>query len=197
MDASEPADPVSKTTQSSSQGSNGNGASRIVRSSGISIRDRLKGTSVPVGNETETEPTQLTEEHAEQTEVHGSDSKPVDPDAVLRAWNDYARSIEKSKPRIFSTLTSNRPVVLGDGAVRVLLNSEAQKDNFNKNIKSELVGFIQSKTGIAKVEIITEVTEGVENGKKIYTEQDKLEFLIKKNPDLGILKNRFNLDFDD
>ncbi|TFH20004.1 MAG: hypothetical protein E4H10_17155 [Bacteroidia bacterium] len=195
MDASEPADPASKTTESSSQGSNGNGASRIVRSSGISIRASLKGTSVPVENETE--PTQLTEEHAEQTEAPGSDSKPVDPDAVLRAWNDYAHSIEKSKPRIFSTLTSNRPVVLGDGAVKVMLNSEAQKDNFNKNIKSELVGFIQNKTGISKVEIITEVTEGVENGKKIYTEQDKLEFLIKKNPDLGILKNRFNLDFDD
>ena len=35
------------------------------------------------------------------------------------------------------------------------------------------------------------------NGKKLYTEQDKLEYLIKKNPELAQLKTRFNLDFDD
>ena len=126
-----------------------------------------------------------------------NEAKPVDPDAILGAWNDYALSIEKSKPRIYSTLTSNRPVVRGDGAVRVLLNSDAQSDNFNKNIKSDLVDFIQNKTGIPRVEIITEVAENVQNGEKIYTEQDKLDFLIKKNPELGTLKSRFNLDFDD
>ena len=178
--------------QKSTQESNGNGASRIVRSSGISIKDSLKGTPVPV--ETVTAPPDHTEEQAEPSE---SDPVSVDPDAVLRAWNDYALSVEKSKPRIYSTLTSNRPVVTADGALRVLLNSEAQRDNFVKSIKSGLVGFIQLKTGIPRVEIIAEVAENAENGKKIYTEQDKLEFLIKKNPDLGKLKTRFNLDFDD
>ncbi len=47
------------------------------------------------------------------------------------------------------------------------------------------------------VEIITEVAEVEQNGKKIYTEQDKLDYLMKKNPELGELKTRFNLDFDD
>jgi hypothetical protein len=47
------------------------------------------------------------------------------------------------------------------------------------------------------VEIIAEVAEDMQTEKKIYTEQDKLEFLIKKNPELGTLKSHFNLDFDD
>ncbi len=47
------------------------------------------------------------------------------------------------------------------------------------------------------MEIIAEVSDSEDNGKKIYTEQDKLDFLIKKNPELGMLKSRFNLDFDD
>ena len=50
---------------------------------------------------------------------------------------------------------------------------------------------------MARVEIITEVAENMQNEKKIYTEQDKFDFLIKKNPELGTLKSRFNLDFDD
>lgn len=191
-EASGIAAPVSKTPELSSTADNGNGASRIVRSSGISIKDSLKGTSTAEENET-------TPPHPEEEdrEASASDSLAIDPDAVLRAWNDYALSVEKSKPRIYSTLTSNRPVVTADGALRVLLNSEAQRDNFLKSIKSDLVGYIQLNTGISKVEIIAEVAESVENSKKIYTEQDKLDFLIKKNPDLGKLKTRFNLDFDD
>jgi hypothetical protein len=66
-----------------------------------------------------------------------------------------------------------------------------------KNIKSRLAGFIQETTGIEKIEIIAGVTDTEKNGKKIYTEQDKLEYLISKNPELGELKSRFNLDFDD
>ena len=124
-------------------------------------------------------------------------SAPSDPDALIRAWNDYASSMEKLKPRIYSTLVNNRPVVRGDGAVMVLLNSEAQRDNFVKNIKSDLVEYIRGATGLSSVEILTEVSENEQIAKKIYTEQDKLDFLVNKNPELGKLKSRFNLDFDD
>ena len=79
----------------------------------------------------------------------------------------------------------------------LLLNSEAQKDNFHKNIKSELIRSIQGTTGFSPIEIITEVADVEKNGKRIYTEQDKLDSLLKKNPVLGQLKNRFSLDFDD
>ena len=125
------------------------------------------------------------------------ETKPVNPDAILNAWKAYAASNEKKQPRIYSTLINNRPVVKADGTVMVLLNSEAQRDNFMKNIKSQLVNFILHETGMETLEIITEIAEVEQNGKKIYTEQDKLDYLMKKNPELGQLKTRFNLDFDD
>jgi DNA polymerase-3 subunit gamma/tau len=169
-----------------------NGIRGLVRAPGISIKDSLKGTSsvkVP-----EDEPVPVAEQ-VEQRDEEKPD--PTDPDALIRAWNDYAASMEKLKPRIYSTLVNNRPVVRGDGAVMVLLNSEAQRDNFIKNIKSDLVEYIRGATGLSSVEILTEVSENEQIGKKIYTEQDKLEFLVNKNPELGKLKSRFNLDFDD
>jgi DNA polymerase-3 subunit gamma/tau len=121
----------------------------------------------------------------------------TDPDAIIKAWNDYAASLEKSMPRIFSTLTSNRPVVAADGAIQLLLNSEAQRDNFNKNIRSGLLESIRERTGNPYIEIVTEVSENEQRNKKIYTEQDKLEFLMKRNPELVNMKSRFKLDFDD
>jgi len=169
-----------------------NGASSTVRKSTISIKDTLQG-SKPKSAEV------VTQVVTDQGELSSAiqETGAVDPDKILKAWNDYAGSIEKSLPRIYSTLINNRPVVKADGKVMVLLNSEAQRDNFIKNIRSQLEGFIKEATGMAAVDIITEVAEVEQNGKKIYTEQDKLDFLMKKNPELGQLKSRFNLDFDD
>ncbi len=121
----------------------------------------------------------------------------MDPVALERAWDSYAESVRESRPRIYSTLTSNRPVVGKDGRVRVTLNSEAQRENFIRQIKTALIRHILGETGWPNLEIETEVAEGEFNGNRIYTDQDKLDFLIRKNPDLGWLKTRFNLDFDE
>jgi DNA polymerase-3 subunit gamma/tau len=176
-------EPVSQT---------GNGVSSMVRSPGISIKESLKGTitvKVPAD--------ELSSEPEQEKQTDDNKAASADPDAIIHAWKAYAASMEKTKPRIHSTLVNNRPVVRADGAVMVLLNSEAQRDNFIKNIKSELLAYIQDETGLSKVEILTEVAENEQNEKKIYTEQDKLEYLVKKNPELGKMKSRFNLDFDD
>lgn len=122
---------------------------------------------------------------------------PPDPDRILKAWQEYTASIEKKNPRVFSTLQNNRPVVSAEGVVRVLLNTEAQRDNFQKNIKGELTAFIREATQMTMVEIIPEVVEKSFEKKKIYTDQDRLEFMMKKNPELGKMKTRFGLDFDD
>jgi DNA polymerase-3 subunit gamma/tau len=174
-----------------SQDENGNGASSVVRSHGISIRESLKhAPETPVKGEEA--------DAMEETESpEGGEQSAGDPKAILQAWKEYAGSMEKKKPRIHSTLVHNMPEVLPDGSVMVLLNSEAQRDHFIKNIKHELVDYILKATGLESLEVLTEVSDHEQSGKKIYTEQDKLAFLLKKNPELGKLKMRFNLDFDD
>ena len=186
-----PREPVQKTTPDPSP-QTGNGSSSLVSTPGISIKDSLKGTSNLTVKSDDPDPEVEPEKPRDEDKAAS-----IDPDAIIHAWKEYAASKEKLKPRIYSTLMNNRPVVRGDGSVMVLLNSEAQRDNFIKNIKSELVAFIRDATGQNGVEILTEVSENEQTKKKIYTEQDKLDFLIKKNPELGKLKSRFNLDFDD
>jgi DNA polymerase-3 subunit gamma/tau len=158
----------------------------------ISIKGSLKGLS-PSSTDAP-QPAPLDEDDPPQES--GSGSAEVDPERIHGAWQDYASGIEKSKPRVFSTLKSNTPRVGADGVVEVFLNSEAQRDNFMKNIRSELTRFIIEKTGIQAIDIQARVVKQEQNGKRIYTEQDKLNYLIEKNPELGHLKTRFNLDFD-
>jgi DNA polymerase-3 subunit gamma/tau len=170
---------------------NDNGDGRTIRRASISIKGSLKG--MPGKPPEDPDHSQPPEGRA------GADHSPAadpDPDRIIKAWNEYAASFEQSNPRVFSTLKSNQPVVGADGTVRLLLNSEAQRDNFLKNIRPGLSRHICESTGLSALEILTEVMESGQNGKKIYTDQDKLEFLMKKNPELGHLKTRFSLDFD-
>lgn len=169
-----------------------NGASSTVRGGGISIKASLKGSIAPPlekKEESQKPPTEPTPVVLEDVETN--------PDAIIKAWSDYAATMEKSMPRIFSTLTSNRPVIAAGGAIQLLLNSEAQRDNFNQNIRSGLLEFIRKNTGNPSIEIVTEVSENEQRKKKIYTEQDKLDFMMKRNPELQNMKSRFKLDFDD
>lgn len=169
-----------------------NDVSGLVRTPGISIKNSLKGRAAEETPDVDdsSEPG-LPEQEVEKETISS------DPDTIIRAWEDYADSIKKLKPRIHSTLVNNKPAVRSDGVVMVLLNSDAQRDNFLKSVKSDLVAYIKDKTGLSAVEILAEVSEKTENGKRIYTEQDKLEYLVNKNPELGKLKSHFNLDFDD
>jgi DNA polymerase-3 subunit gamma/tau len=168
----------------------------VVKRPTISIRDQLKGSDATAD---QTDNGIQPDDRA--VEADGSPDAgrmtAADPDRIMKAWNEYATSIKESRPRVFSTMNSNKPAISSDGSIRLLLNSEAQRENFIKNIRPELAGFICRATGIEHVEITAGVLEGPENGKKIYTEQDKLDFLAKKNPEVAQLKTRFNLDFDD
>jgi DNA polymerase-3 subunit gamma/tau len=169
-----------------------NGSSSIVRKPSISIKGSLQGTQQqPSGPDSSAEP------EYEPQDQETIEPQVPDPDRILNAWKTFASSMEKSRPRIYSTLVNNKPVIKPDGTVLLLLNSEAQRENFVKNIKPQLTAHISKATGMVNVEIMTEVTEVENNGKRIYTEQDKLDFLMTKNPELGHLKTRFNLDFDD
>ena len=199
VEAEEVRETAESPASSPSQGTRSeNDVSSLVRTRGISIKESLRGTreqSTPV-EDTRSEPE---DEFEQEDRTLPGETEPgsPDPDAIIGAWNQYASSIEKSKPRIYSTLIHHKPNVKADGSVTVLLNSEAQRDHFVKHIRKELLRFIQDATGLSGVEIIAEVSESAQNGTKIYTEQDKLDFLVSKNPELGKLKSRFNLDFDD
>lgn len=168
------------------------GTNVVSRKSSISIKDTLLG---PSGKQ------RIPEDSSGGTPEEGSDTQPEtelpEPDLILNAWKSFAQSVEKSRPRIYSTLVNNKPVIKADGTVQVMLNSEGQQENFIKNIKPELIGYIRKHTGLKNVEIETGLSVAETNGKRIYTEQDKLDYLMKKNPDLGKLKTRFSLDFDD
>jgi len=119
-----------------------------------------------------------------------------DPESILKAWDDYTASIEKSKPTAFSQPPNHKPRINDEGVLELLLNTETQRDHFVKNVKGELTAYIRKSTGSTAIDIVAGVEKSQRDAKKLYTDQDRLNYLIKKNPGLGDLKTRFGLDFD-
>jgi hypothetical protein len=57
-----------------------------------------------------------------------------------------------------------------------------------------LVSWLRTELKNSKIQLITQITETVK-GRIIYTDSEKFEEMAKKNPNLAILKQKFNLDF--
>lgn len=178
--------------QKTPQTENGNG--KMVHTKSISIKDTLKGASginAPVV-ETKQEETVETPKEAEGKEIVA-----ITHEAIVSAWNEYAESIKESQPRIYNTLKHCQPVLDSLGIIRVELTSNAQRDNFTQRIKSGVVKYLQGKLGDQEYQIESSVVSNGETQKKVYTDEDKMNYLVKKNPAMESFKNSFNLDFDD
>ncbi len=160
----------------------------MVRKPLISIKDSLRNTAPPAS---------VPAQEAITGEVGDSSSEDDTPKtiSVLEAWKAYTASIKKDKPRVFATLDNNPPME-ENGVFRITLNSDAQLENFRSNIRPALLTYICRSTGMEGVKIEAVLAEAEARKKKVYTDKDKLEFLVKKNPDMTEFYSRFSLDFD-
>ena len=64
-------------------------------------------------------------------------------------------------------------------------------------IKGRIISFLREKTGISQLEISFKISEkkSGDSGEYLYTDRDKYQYLLKKNPNLEKLKNDFDLDY--
>ncbi|UCH15776.1 MAG: DNA polymerase III subunit gamma/tau [Bacteroidales bacterium] len=111
-------------------------------------------------------------------------------------WKEFTESIKDSMPRMYSTLSGQKPSLNKNGNVELELSNNAQFDDFNQKIKSELVSFLREKSGNDSINIEVHVPGDAEDNQKPYTSDEKFKYLSRKNPLLNKLKQEFNLDFE-
>jgi DNA polymerase-3 subunit gamma/tau len=123
-------------------------------------------------------------------------SKSFSQENLLEKWNEYADQIREDKPRMSSSLKHHLPV-LGDALqIEVVFSNSSQIEDFNRDIKQDLVNFLEDALQNTQFKIIPVVQKVESNENILYTSEEKYDHMIKKNPNLGKLKERFNLDFE-
>jgi hypothetical protein len=119
-------------------------------------------------------------------------------DEVLTENELYTRWAElletlNDRPNLKSTLTT-KPVLKENNVIVVKINSRVQEELI-KNNKPHLVSWLRRELQNTSVDLITELVQ--EPLKRIiYTDNEKLEEMLRKNRNLALLKERFHLDFD-
>jgi DNA polymerase-3 subunit gamma/tau len=120
----------------------------------------------------------------------------ISVEALHSLWKEFIESIKDSMPRMYSALISHFPNLNKDGVIELELSNNAQFDDFNSKIKSELIGFLRDKSGNDSLRIEVKIRKEADDNKKPYTSEEKFEYLSQKNPLLNKLRQEFNLDFE-
>ena len=120
----------------------------------------------------------------------------ISVEVLHNLWKDFTESIKDSMPRMYSTLISHYPNLNKKGMIEVELSNNAQFDDFNSKIKSELINYLRDKSGNDSLNIEVKILKEVDEDKRPYTSDEKFKYLSRKNPLLNKLKQEFNLDFE-
>lgn len=154
-----------------------------------SIKDALNGLKK---NNTSEDTSQ---ENHDKVEVK-TEKIDFNEDELTGKWQSYADSIKPDKPRLSSTLKTQLPSLKENYLVEVEMNNRAQKEDFDKVIKADLLQFLRNELQNSRIEISSFVVEEENNENSLYTDEEKFRHLNQINPNLGKMKQQFNLDFE-
>lgn len=107
-------------------------------------------------------------------------------------WREFTTSLD-NRPNLKSAL-NNFPVQGADNMLTLKVDSPVQEEQV-KGIKPQIVSWLRRELNNSTIDLIIEVAE-IEEVKLIYTDSEKYEEMVKKNPVIALLKQRFMLDFD-
>lgn len=155
----------------------------------FSIKDQLKGAS------------EVTDQVGEGEVAFKEDKSVALPDRefdlemLLKSWRAFGEKVGSESPRMSGIIKGMQPVLAGEHEIELTLSTEAQKEYFDNNYKSDILVFLRDNLGNSKITFKTVVSDSIDNSTP-YTEDEKYQHLLKKNPSLEILKKDINLEFD-
>lgn len=111
-----------------------------------------------------------------------------------KLWLSFANKIKEDQPRLYNTLTTQNPILEENKIVRVNMNNPLQEKAMN-SIHPEILSFLNKSTGNEDIKIELLAAKG-KSEKKLYTPEEKFKHMQEQNPQLGLFRKTFNLDFD-
>ena len=118
-------------------------------------------------------------------------NEPFTREQFERKWAEYLTRLDE-RPNLKATL-SRIPDIFEENKLLLKIENSVQDGEISK-IKPDLVSWLRKELRNTQIELITEIVLQ-ESEIKPYSETEKLAEMIKKNPNVSLLKQTFNLDF--
>lgn len=119
-------------------------------------------------------------------------NEPFTREQLELKWREFL-NLNPDRPNLISTL-SNFPEVTEGNKLLLKIGNSVQEEEV-RLIKPELVGFLKKELRNSGIELNT-IIERVESERTHYSDSEKIQIMMQKNPELYELKQKFNLDFN-
>ncbi len=129
------------------------------------------------------------EQHALYTNTE--EAEPFTQEQLNKKWKEFLD--QKSDRPILTATLSEIPKLSNDYKLKVSIENSVQEDVV-RNFKPELISYLRKELRNSKIDLITKI-ETKKRKRIVYTDSEKFQEMLKKNPELDELKNRFKLDF--
>ncbi len=151
---------------------------------GPSIRDALNG------NLAKEEKVTLREQVASYTGKTMNEQ--FTKEQLHEKWFEFLQSVQH-RPSLKAAL-SQEPELKQDGILEITVPNSLQQDMV-REIKPQLVSWLRMELKNTDIDLDIRIDDSKQE-KIIYTDADKFQEMVRKNPALALLKQRFNLDFE-
>ncbi len=109
-------------------------------------------------------------------------------------WKEYLERLN-DRPGLKATL-SKTPEIINQHQLKLAINNSMQNDEISK-IKPDMVSFLRKELRNTNIELITEIIAEEGTVRKVYSEREKFQEMIKKNPNVSLLAQKFGLSLDE
>jgi DNA polymerase III subunit gamma/tau len=131
---------------------------------------------------------------ADEDQSLNESATPFTQDELILCWDEFADTLKKDSPHLFSTLKSSRPVVNEEGNIELALGNKVLEDELNLR-KTDLMEFLRARLNNYKFQLFTSIAENLKNSKP-YTDKEKFDLMAEKNPALRTLKDELDLEIE-
>ena len=117
-----------------------------------------------------------------------------DKESLLKFWNEYSEYIKvEGKQNISSIMKMNQPDLISQSTISFDVANEMNKVEMTREMKY-LIPFISEKLNHFGIKVEIVIKKKIQED-SIYSPQEKYQYLLKINPSLDKLREKFDLDF--
>ena len=161
----------------------------------VNFKDNIQKKTISINPNSETEK-QDEEKDNSVVQDEKRNEQAFSQEDLNEKWEQYANEKENfGKYNLLSVLRDKKAILKENFNVCITLDNKVQEEVINDE-KTKLLGYLKSQLENDNISLTVEVTPLKEEEMKAYTAEDKFKKMVKKNPDLLNLKDKFDLEID-
>lgn len=119
---------------------------------------------------------------------------PFSPDDLEIHWSEFAESLRNDSPHLYSTLKGARPEILPGWTLQLPIENKVLDEELNTR-KTDLLEFLRGRLNNYRISLQTKVAENVATARP-YTDKEKFERMMDKNPEVAKLREELDLEIE-